>query len=380
MQNPVGAKLVAMPDGTYRAQLSSFINLITNAFFLVTFPHVLGAAFMLAGGLVVGVAGWWLAKGRHQPERASGDVEVTAKPSTDETAWRSAARFGAWFVLFASLFTMVIGDFQGKVEAKYQPMKLAASEGLNSASGTFLLLAPQRADGTDPWYAIPMPHLLSFLAFSNLSEQAPGVAQLTQPDAYQQICTTDQSTCFLAPNDNANASALEQSLQATQGADGWTWQGVVIDGTVYSQPPMIASFYSFRLMILFGALGLLFSIIVLVKTRGSNIPKASKGWTAMMIMMPLLPLFACSFGWLVTELGRQPWIVYGILPTQAAVSPLVSPGEILTSMILYTLIYAVVAVIVVKLFLQTIHKGLQDVEGASSDQVDDSNAILHFAY
>jgi cytochrome d ubiquinol oxidase subunit I len=380
MQNPVGAKLVAMPDGNYRAELTDFIGLIKNPFFLVTFPHVIGGALMLAGGLVAGVGGWWLAKGRHAPTRATDGANVVAKPAPDEPAWRAAARFGAWFVLVASLCTMLVGHLQGQIEAKYQPMKLAASEGLHNESGTFVLLAPQRADGTDPWYAVPVPGLLSFLAFNNFDQMAPGMAQLTQPDAYQQVCSTNGETCFLTPKDSSEAGALAQSLSATQGAGGWTWQGVVIDGTVYSQPSMLVSFYSFRMMLLFGALGLIISIVMLVKTRGEEVPKATKFWTAMMIALPLLPMFASSFGWILTEMGRQPWIVYGILPTSAGVSPLVSAGEILTSMILYTLIYAVVAVIVVKLFLKVIHEGLSDGGDAPDDQVSDKDAILHFAY
>jgi len=376
MQNPVGAKLVDMGNGTYRAQLTNFLDLISNPFFLVTFPHVLGAAFMTAGGLVAGVSIWWLAKSRHQPSRVDGDA-VPVKAGADESAWRKSARFGAWFVLVASIFTMVVGDFQGKVEAKYQPMKLAASEGIISQSGTFLVLAPQTADGKDPWYAIPVPGVLSFLA--GLGQDPLGVNQLTQPDAYQQICTQDKTTCFLAPSDRSQAGALAQTLPTT--SDGtWTVESIIVDGSVYSQPPMLASFYSFRMMLLFGALGLIFSIIILVKTRGDNIPKASKGWTAMAIMMPLLPVFACSFGWLLTELGRQPWIVYGILPTSAAVSGVVSAGEVLTTMILYTLIYAAVAVILVKFFLMVIRKGLPSGDDMPGDKVADDGAILHFAY
>jgi len=373
MQNPVGAKLVSMGNGQYRAQLTNFLDLVTNPFFLVTFPHVIGAALMTAGGLVAGVSIWWLAKSRRTVDADA----VAERAHADETAWRKAARFGAWFVLVASVFTMVVGDFQGKVEAKYQPMKLAASEGIISQSGTFLVLAPQTADGKDPWYAIPVPGLLSFLA--GLGHDPLGVNQLTQPDAYQRICTTDESTCFLAPTDRSNAGALAQSLPTASDAT-WKIESIVVDGSVYSQPPMLASFYSFRMMLLFGALGLIFSIIILVKTKGDNIPKASKGWTAMAIMMPLLPVFACSFGWLLTELGRQPWIVYGILPTSSAVSGVVSAGEVLTTMILYTLIYAAVAVVLVKLFLSVIRKGLPDGADMPDDKVSDDDAILHFAY
>ena len=95
-----------------------------------------------------------------------------------------------------------------------------------------------------------------------------------------------------------------------------------------------------------------------------------------MISLPLLPLAANSFGWILTEMGRQPWIVNGVLLTQSAVSPTVAPWEILTSMILFTLIYGIIAVIVVSLFLKQIQTGLvQMVKPATEDA-----SVVYFAY
>ena len=94
--------------------------------------------------------------------------------------------------------------------------------------------------------------------------------------------------------------------------------------------------------------------------------------------LPFFPLFANSFGWILTEMGRQPWIVYGVLPTWTANSPNVSFEAVLTSMIAYTLIYGIIAVIVLNLFFTFIGKGLPDVTPPKVRTDDDSP--LAFAY
>jgi len=382
MQNPVGAKIVTLPDGSYRAELDGikgFLSLITNPFFLTTFPHVLAAAFMLAGGLVVGVAGWWLVKGRKK-----GDAVLEPAAESDASGWRKATRFGAWVVLIASVCSIIVGDLQGKVEAQYQPLKLAATEGITQQGGSdaFAIVAffsGSANQGTAATtFSVPIPGLLKILAGSELNQGINEMAQAVQvvcsvPVASDGTCPGQQFAAL--PDGQGDPNAFQQQIQANVGS----MAVVDIQGS-NGAPSIWASFYTFRFMVLFGFLGLIFSIIILVKTKKGSLPAASKGWTTLMITMPLMPLFASSCGWLVTELGRQPWIVYGVLPTSAAVSPGVSAFEVLASMILYTLIYAVVAVIVVSLFLKVIHGGLPDGSDAPGDTVDDNDAILHFAY
>jgi cytochrome d ubiquinol oxidase subunit I len=388
MQNPVGAQLVKMADGSYRAELTNFLALIGNPFFLTTFPHVLAAAFMLAGGMVLGVSGWWLAKGRKK-----GDVAVDDDAS-DTPTWRMSTRFGAWVVLIASIVAIVVGDFQGKVMAEYQPLKLAASEGVTdpNGSGAFAIVSVfsgNANDGTKTSHAISIPGLLSFLAFSDFSTPAQDINSQTQGLQVQSVATTTGTQEFLPLPSISNPANSSQNLQGQQSNDLQTAiAGLSSDSTVTitaieggnGAPSMWATFYFFRFMILFGFLGLIFSIIVLVKTKKGALPAESKGWSALMWSFVLMPLLASSCGWLVTELGRQPWIVYGVLPTSAAVSPGVTGAEILISMILYTLIYAAVAVVVVKMFLKVIRGGLPDGSDEPGDQPADNDAILHFAY
>ena len=409
MQNPVGATFVRLSDGTYRAELTDFLALIKNPFFLVTFPHVVGAAIMTAAGLVLGVAGWWLAKGRHAQTRALASDDETAvdvpskQPAEDRSAWYSATRFGAWIMLVASLFVMVVGHLQNQVEAKYQPLKMAAAEGLNTSESNadLAIIATFNADGTKETWALSLPSLLSFLTDYNTGTKVTGLDKLVDANgnllgnAYQFACSTgtnagaDQQQCFLTPADNYVAgdfagTAPTNSLVAALTDPATTtlkWQGVTDGTNAYTMPNMWVTFYSFRIMVGFGALGFIFALAALIKTRKGNDPKPTKGWNFMMRVMPFIPMFACSFGWILTEMGRQPWVVYGVLPTSSAYSPTVTAGEILTSMVLYTLIYAVVAVIVAVLFMKVIRTGLTDPEPEpAASSADADQAILQFAY
>jgi len=383
MQNPVGAKLVQLPNGSYRAELTDFLALIKNPFFLVTFPHVVAAGFMLAGGGILGVAGWWLAKGRKK-----GDAVDETKGDT--STWRQATRFGAWAVLIASIFSIVIGDLQGKVEASYQPLKFAASEGITEedGSGAFAIISVFSGHANDPndpavtKFTISIPKLLSILAYTDTTTKGAGVNGLAQGVTVIEACETDNPTAcqqFAAlPPGSSESNDLQTAITNLSSDSTITITDIQGDN---GGPSIWASFYTFRIMLLFGFLGLIFSIIVLVKTKKGVQPAASKGWTAFMVSFVLMPEIAIACGWLFTELGRQPWLVYGVLPTAAGVSPGVSAGEVLVSMVLYTLIYAVVAVIVVNLFLKVIHEGLPAGDDMPTDEkVSDDEAVLHFAY
>ena len=100
----------------------------------------------------------------------------------------------------------------------------------------------------------------------------------------------------------------------------------------------------------------------------------------MAVLTPLAPVFANSWGWIFTEVGRQPWIVYGLMTTATGVSPSVSAGEVWISMIAYTLVYAVLAVIEVKLFLTYVRRGADPFEEPGRPTRADEDAPLEFAY
>jgi cytochrome d ubiquinol oxidase subunit I len=104
-------------------------------------------------------------------------------------------------------------------------------------------------------------------------------------------------------------------------------------------------------MIGFGMAAALGAVVILWGLRRGRTPR-SRWWARGALLLPLLPLAANSFGWIFTEMGRQPWVVFGQMFTDQAVSPSVSPGEALTSLIVLTALYGVLAVVEVRLLLK----------------------------
>ena len=127
-----------------------------------------------------------------------------------------------------------------------------------------------------------------------------------------------------------------------------------------------------------GFLAMGIAAFVLWTIRKGALPKPGTLWTALMFTTPLAPLFANSFGWIFTEMGRQPFIVTGVLPTAAASSPGVSAFEVGATMVLYTLIYGALAVVEVGLLMHYIKLGLPDV--VEPQVLADDDAPLTFAY
>ena len=345
MQNPVGT---VVNNG--RAELDGvggFLEVLTNPIFLVTFPHVISAAYMVAGGLMAGIAGWHLAKVNRDGE---------AKPG-DAAAYRFAARVGAWVLLVASLVAIGSGDLQAKAMTQVQPMKMAAAEALfdTTKNASFSVVTIGNLDGTKAVWEIRIPGLLSFMSGE---EEVQGINDLREQFAEQGFLQNDGTQHTLQQQRAAHIA------EAYPGLD--------------PMPNIPVSYWSFRLMIGLGMIGTGLAVLTLWMLRKDRLPKAGPLWTAMMWAMPLGPLFANSFGWIFTEMGRQPWLVAGVMPTASGVSTSVPASSVLISMIVYTLIYGGLAVIEVWLFLKFAKKGLPDV--APPELQTDPDAPMTFAY
>jgi len=356
MQNPVGAIYNAQ---TGRAELHNFLALIGNPFFLTTFPHTIAAAAILSSGLVAGVSGWWLVQAR---AAAQGDAAVKAA----DDAWRQPAKMGAWILLVACIAAMLSGHFMAQEEAKYQPAKLAASEGLQNTTThapLSLIAVPDGKGGVKDVIAIH--GLLSWMSFNSTSATIPGMEEIR----------ASYATNGYQMSDGKGLVAPTGGLQASCAGD--TACQAVAKAATDPVPNWLVAYYTFRIMFAISGVGLIIAAIMLYSLRDGKAPTPNKGWTAMIVALPLLPLIANSAGWILAEMGRQPWIVYGVLPTSSANSPTVSGPEIFITMALYTLVYLVVAVIVVRLFLQTIRHGLPEVAPASESS---DAAPLAFAY
>ncbi|HET7399767.1 MAG TPA: cytochrome ubiquinol oxidase subunit I [Intrasporangium sp.] len=341
MQHPVGYRF---NPATGRAELTDFWAVLTNPVQLVTFPHVALSAYMVGGGVVMGVALHLLRReARRNPDRTPG--------SSDVPLYRRATRLGAALTLVAGLGVALSGDIQGKIMTEVQPMKMAAAEALyetspQGAGAPFSVLTVGSLDGQHANALLEIPRLLSFLATGTFTGEVRGI--------------TD----------------LKAEYAARYGASG---NPLVADPATAYVPNIPTTYWTFRLMIGTGIATAGIAALVLWLTRKDRAPTAR--WLLYAaVAAPLLPVFANSFGWIFTEVGRQPWLVFGLMTTATGVSPAVSAGEVITSMVVYTLLYGALAVVEVRLFLAYVARGAEPFEPPHEPSDQDEDAPLVFAY
>jgi cytochrome d ubiquinol oxidase subunit I len=297
MQHPVGYEVNPV---TGRAELNDFAAVLTNNTAVIAFFHTLAASFLVAGSLVAGIS-----------------VYLLAKDKAADMA-RATVRVGLVTTLVASVFVVISGDMDAKIMTEQQPMKMAAAEALyeTSAPADFSILTIGTLDGSEEIFSITIPNLLSFLATGTWDGEVQGIN---------------------------NLEAQYQEQFAGLGLDSFT-------------PNVPLSYWSFRLMIGVGLITSLWALWALWAYRGDRRPK-SRWAVRMAIAAPLLPLVAISFGWIFTEIARQPWIVFGVMATRDGVSQVVGAGDVLATMIGYTVIYAVLAVVEIGLIVRTVRQG-----------------------
>jgi len=362
MQNPVGAKYNSTSG---RAELVSLMQVILNPVFLTQWPHTIAASFVTAGAFMAGIAAYCLAKANKENPNKTSDL----------VAYKKAVKFGAWFLIVAGVCSVVTGDLLGKEMVQNQPAKMAAAEDLTQANMT--------ATGAQPFTVIPGVRL--FPGFLNWLYGVDDQTMLNLSiDKVKSNCAANgYQTATGAPTNQLQIDVAQATQNLTVFTDPTMSNSPGAKVTIDPMPNVGVSFWSFRLRIGFGLLAVIGGIWLLIICRGSKVPKASGAFTGAMIALPLLPLLANSFGWIFTEMGRQPWIVNGVLPTQVAISPNLSADggwgafQVVLSVVLYTVVYAVLAVVEVKLLLKTIKAGLPDDVVVS---VKDEGEELSFAY
>ena len=329
MQNPVGYRYNPKSG---RAELTDFAAVMFNKVQLVTFPHVIAAAYMVGGAVVMGVGLWHMRR---------------ARVGSDLPMYRSATRLGAVVTLVAGLAVAVSGDVQGKIMTEVQPMKMAAAEALYQSAdhdAPFSLFTVGSLDGTQEKFSVTVPGLLSFLATGKFDGGVKGINE------------------------------LKSQYATTYGGSG---NPLVKDATYVPNIPL--SYWSFRLMMGVGFAAMAAAAAVLWATRRDLVPQA-RWWRWLILLTPLLPILGNSFGWIFTEVGRQPWLVFGLMATSTGVSPAVAAGEVVTSMVVYTLLYGILAVVEVKLFLSYMRAGAPPFEAPVDRTTQDEDAELAFAY
>jgi cytochrome d ubiquinol oxidase subunit I len=297
MQHPVG---YVINDTAGRAELTDFLAVLLNSTALITFPHTIAAAFMTAGAFITGIALYRLVRTRGE-----------------DLPFRTAARVGASMVLVAGLLVAVTGDIQGKIMTEQQPMKMASAEALwqTEQPASFSIFTIGTLDGSQDVFSIRIPYLLSFLATGDFNGQVEGI------------------------ND------IQAQYEQTYGPGDYA-------------PNIPVTYWTFRWMIGAGALAALAAIWFLWAIRGDRVP--SRGAVLVAVALPFLPLAANSFAWIFTEMGRQPWIVFGLMATATGVSPGMGTLEAAITLVGFTLLYGALAVVMLGLVVRRVRAGLPE--------------------
>jgi cytochrome bd ubiquinol oxidase subunit I len=334
MQHPVGYEY---NPGTGRAELTDFWAVMTNKVQLVTFPHVVLAAYMTSAAFVLGISAWLYATKRFEHDRSM---------------YRMGIRLGAWVALVAGLGVAISGDVQGKIMTDVQPMKMAAAEALyetDDGCAPFSLFTIGTPDGKTEKWSLTVPCVLSFLATGDTDGKVEGINDLREQ--YRQTYGQDPGAAYYSPGDFT--------------------------------PYIPITYWTFRLMIGLGVLMAAGAALVLWLTRKGRAPTA-RWFGPMVLSLPILTVLANSAGWIFTEMGRQPWAVFGLMTTAHGVSPGVSELEAWISIIVLTLLYAVLAVIEVGLLVKYVKLGADPFEEPPDPTLrgsdEDEDRPLAFAY
>ena len=337
MQHPVGMEF--NPD-TVRHEMVDFWALVLNPVAIVKFFHSVFSGWMTGSIFVIGISCWYLLKKR-------------------ETRFALASiRVAACVGIIGTFVLMLSGDGSGVQAAKYQPMKLAAAEGLEEGGeGAPFSIVP----------GVEIPKMLSILATHDIDGYVPGINNIlegyTDSDGVTHLSAEEMiargKTALnafreyrtLKDTDPEKAALARKVLEENIDYFGYGY----IDSPEELIPPVNLIYWAFRVMVGFGGFLLLLMIVVLwAEWRGKLAGMKWLQWVALW-SIPLVYL-AGQAGWIVAEVGRQPWVIQGLLPTKAAVSS-VSVGAVQTTFFLFVAIFTLFLAIEIRIMLKAIKKG-----------------------
>ena len=267
-----------------RAEMSDFFALVKNPHLWYQFPHTVLSGFTTAAFFVMGISAYHLIR--------KNNLDIFRR------SFQMAAVFGLVSIILVSGW----GHLQGQYLTQTQPMKMAAAEALWETADPAPLALVAAIDETNQRnsFELAIPGMLSFMDYNRFSGEVKGI------------------------------KAIQAEYAATYGPGNYI-------------PPVSTVFWSFRLMVGAGLLMLLLALYAWYLSRKVRL-ETSPMFLKMILWAIPLPYLANSTGWMMTEIGRQPWIVQGLQLAENGVSPTVSGGAVLTTLIGFTLLYGVLAV------------------------------------
>lgn len=313
MQQPGG---YAIRNG--RAEMTDFSALLTNSNLWVQFPHVITAGIATGSFFVLGISAYHLLRGKG-----------------DKDFYMRSAQIGLVAAVISSVLVAMVGHTQAQHMVATQPMKMAAAEALwdSEAPASFSIFTIGDEKNRNDVFAIRIPTLLTILSYNQLNGQVKGI------------------------ND------LQKEYEQKYGPGDYV-------------PPVWVTYWSFRAMVGAGVLMIVLSLYGLfLLWRGKLADR--RRYLFLLPFAMALPYIANTAGWIMTEIGRQPWVVFGLMKTEAGVSNAVGPEAVLLSLIIFTLLYGVLAVADVYLMVRY---GRQADTGPKPAGEDDDASLLVSAY
>jgi cytochrome d ubiquinol oxidase subunit I len=350
MQNPVGTKFNME---TARNEMVNFFDVALSSTAVFKFLHTVSQAYIIGALFVVAVSAWYLLKNRH---------ELFAKKSI-----AIASVFG----LLASLFVAFTGDSSAHDVAHKQPMKLAAMEALYDGGSNAELYAIgylKDQKDNDNFIGLRIPSMLSLLAFRDADAFVPGINDIVNGNEEQEILPADTrikkgkiaiqalADYKQAKSDGDVALAKEKLIEFEENYPHFGY-GFLKDKEDIV-PPVKLTFYSFHIMVGLGLFFILFFAWMLYASLKAKVEK-HKWVLQLSVWSILLGYIASELGWIVAEVGRQPWTIQDILPVGASTSHL-SVGSVQTTFFMFLILFTVLLIAEIKIMLAQIKKGPEE--------------------
>ncbi|MCM2394666.1 cytochrome ubiquinol oxidase subunit I [Rhizobium sp. S95] len=354
MQNPVGS---AFNPQTMRMEVNDFFLVLFNPVAQAKFVHTVSAGYVTASVFVLGVSAWYLLKGR--------ELELAKRSMT------VAASFG----LAASLSVVVLGDESGYEASEHQKMKLAAIEAMwetEPAPAAFTAFGFPDQEARETHYKVEIPWVMGLIGTRSLTTEIPGIDSLVRSaetrirrgiiayDALQTIRAAGTTTAIdpaIKARFENNGLDLGYALLLKRYVDDprQATDEQIAKAAADTIPSVPTLFWAFRFMV---ALGFYFialtAVFFVICSRHTH---TKRPWLLKVAVFSIpLPWIAAELGWIVAEVGRQPWIIEGVLPTAAAVSNL-GAATLLVTIAGFAAIYTVLFIVEMGLMLKAIRKG-----------------------
>ncbi len=299
MQQPTGYKMATI-NGKELPQLVDFGAILFNSHVWLQFPHVLFAGLGTAAFFIMGVSAYHLLRKQQ--------IEI----------FRKSMNLAIMVALVSSIMVATVGHFQGQHVGRTQPMKLAAMEALwqsENPAGLSLFAWINEKDQKNS-FDIKLPNFLSFMVHDSFTGEVKGIKE------------------------------IQKDYEKKYGPGDYI-------------PPVFINYWSFRIMVGIGMTMIFLAMLGFFLSKKNKLLDAQ--WYLKILPFFLLaPYLANSTGWIVAEVGRQPWIVQGLLKVQDAVSPFVTAGEVGLTLVLYILLYGALITVDVFLLIKYARKGVTD--------------------